>query len=251
MQGTPRFIARSVASGDLLRWEDSIFYPMPKLDEDAKSYYIDAYGLRAYEDYRHDNGIDIVHGAKFTSSGRIQRGFVHRPDHDVESIFWVLLYVLIIAEPKDGSGNWDKTDNKEVYECFKEHTIKKNSKKDSRSFILNWNKSMLASALDPKFHSLVPMLYEMRCQIKPEYAELDEEPPKDHLHEVMRRLLLGHILKMEDPIALNPDVELWKGEAGVTGTEGGGSKKSRSVMDSHIQSQRRYSAVKEDNEADY
>ena len=224
---------------------------MPTLDEDTKSCYLDAYGRAAYEHYRHDNGIDIIHGAKFTSSGRIQRGFVHRPDHDVESIFWVLLYVLIIAEPKDGSGNWDKTRNKDVYEGYKEHKIKKNSSNDSRSFILGWNQDSLASALDPKFHSLVPMLYEMGCQIRPEYAELDEEPPKDHLHEVMRRLLLGHILKMEDPIALNPDVELWKGEAGVTGTEGGGSKKSRSVMDSYNQCQRRYSAGKEDKEADY
>ena len=224
---------------------------MPTLDEDTKSCYLDAYGRAAYEHYRHDNGIDIIHGAKFTSSGRIQRGFVHRPDHDVESIFWVLLYVLIVAEPKDDSGNWDKTRNKEAYLLFEKHIIEKNSTADTRTVLLNWNQYTLASALDPKFCSLVPMLYEMRRQIKPEYAELDEEPPKDHLHEVMRRLLLGHILKMEDPIALNPDVELWKGEAGVTGTEGGGSKKSRSVMDSYNQCQRRYSAGKEDKEADY
>ena len=194
------------------------FYSMPTLDEDTKSCYLDAYGRAAYEHYRHDNGIDIIHGAKFTSSGRIQRGFVHRPDHDVESIFWVLLYVLIVAEPKDDSGNWDKTRNKEAYLLFEEHTIKKNSTDDIRSFILGWNQRKLVSALDPKFRSLGPILHEMRCQIRPEYAELDEEPPKDHLHEVMRRLLLGHILKMEDPIALNPDVEVLEKRDAETGS---------------------------------
>ena len=226
---------------------------MPKLEGNVKACYIAAYDPKANECYRDDNGIDTVHGSKLTfpDSDEVQRHFVHRPDHDMESIFWVLLFVLIVAEPKDGSGTWDKTSNKEVYTGFKEHTIKKNSANDSRSFILNWNKKKLTSALDPKFRSLGPMLHEMGRQIAPEYAYLEKEPPKDHLHEAMRRLLLRYILEMKDPIELDPKAVLVKKTLRneCSGAGDPSSKKSMSIVQEQLMSLRRLSVAEKGSKA--
>ena len=114
--------------------------------------------------------------------------------------------VLLTVGPVVPSKDWNKSRNIRAHGYIEEHIIEKGTQADSREPLLY--SKLLKNALDPKFASLAPMLCEMGCQIAPEYTYLDEEPPKDHLHEVMRRLLLRYILQMEDPTELNPDVEL-------------------------------------------
>ncbi len=65
----------------------------------------------------------------------------------------------------------------------------------------------MESALDPKLAFLGQMLVRMAAQIRPEYGYLSPPPPKDHLHESMRRLLLEQILEMGDSdVDLQPGV---------------------------------------------
>ena len=223
---------------------------MPTLDGEAKSRYLDAYGPAAYEAYRNDNGVDTFHGSKYTSSKGIKRAFVHRPDHDMESIFWVLLSVLLTVEPKEPSkdSNLDVQYNAMARAYFDEHTIQKGALSDSRDPLLEWDTSYLEYVLDPRFHTFAPMLHEMGRQVIPEYAYLDKEPPKDHLHEAMRRILLRYISEMKDKIDLVPEKESWQeeeqGQQGHRGSkrkapDAGGrnkpTKKSRSVAEDHQQ----------------
>ena len=42
--------------------------------------------------------------------------------------------------------------------------------------------------------------------MQPEYGLLNPPPAEDHLHEAFRRILLSHILSMEDDIPLTPNV---------------------------------------------
>ncbi|CAL1717158.1 unnamed protein product [Somion occarium] len=93
--GTPRYIARAVASGKLLTGKSSRnFTKMPTLSTEAKGLYIAAFGQATYEYYLDD---DTFHGGKIRTSA--PPAFLHRPDHDVESLFWLLVACLILAKP--------------------------------------------------------------------------------------------------------------------------------------------------------
>ena len=134
------------------------------------------------------------------------------PDHDVESIFWVLISVLLSVNPMEPSVNLNFRWNKKARAYIDDHEIEKDSIDDLRDSLLTWETTMLEYALDPKFHSLAPMLHEMGRQIKPEYAFIDKGLPRTSLHEAMRRILLRYILEMTDPIELNPDTESSKNQ---------------------------------------
>ena len=194
---------------------------MPTLGENARKYYIDAYGLAAYDRYRNDNGVDTIHGSKYTHSMVVQRKFVHRPDHDVESIFWVLYLVLLTVRPAVPSKDWRDGRNKQALGYFEDHVVAMGVRCDSRDPLLANNDLALCASLEPKLAFLGLMLYEMGCHIAPEYAYVDEEPPKDHLHEVMRRLLLRYILEMKDPIELDPNAALMRKTLGNEGSGAG------------------------------
>ncbi len=206
MKGTPMFIARSVASG-MFRFEEhaSNFPKMPLLSDDARKVYVDAYEEQVYNSYNDLDG--YAHGSKLpilTRNARpVQKSFCHRPDHDVESIFWVLLVTLLRAQPRTHTENVDMTTYWKAYDLFLAHTVQTADEIDSREPLLSVREDYLEHALDPGLRSLAPMLYDMASQIRPEYAYLDPPPVPEHLHEPMRRLLLEQILKMkDDPIPL-------------------------------------------------
>ncbi|KAJ3478142.1 hypothetical protein NLI96_g9971 [Meripilus lineatus] len=209
--GTPRFIARSVASGQVLSDNNARTYvPMPHLSPEAAQVYIRSYGQRTYDDYQ-DSG-DTVHGRLIPprpARGAARPTYFHRPDHDVESIFWALLSSLLHAQPKEIDPH--AKDNLRYYEeasdVLDRHIIAAGSIFDGRELLLSFSEEGLERALDPKLWSLTEMLYLMIGQIRPEYAFLDPPPAEDHLHEAMRRLLLEQIVKMQasgDPIPLIP-----------------------------------------------
>ena len=201
------YISRSVARGQVLGLDDQIKWPqMPLLSPSALGYYVDAYSI---EEYNHRNDAkDQCHGSKvpqFPSGHRPKKPpFYHRPDHDVESFYWVLLATLLRAQPTDSKAHGDLRGYWDVYGGFLQHSIEEGKKIDSRSFILKCTSEELEDALHPKLEGLVPMLREMATHIIPEYGYLEREPDFDHLHEVMRRLLLEQIVQMQenDPIEL-------------------------------------------------
>ncbi len=126
IKGTPMFVARSVASTSLL-FEDNpaVFVKMPELGPDALSVYVDAYTRHTYDTYSDKEG--RIHGTIMPPIGfqsePAQKTFYHRPDHDVESIFWVLLATLMRAQPQVLSDNVDLSCYWDAYDCFLAHTI--------------------------------------------------------------------------------------------------------------------------------
>lgn len=181
--------------------------PMPHLSSDAKQVYIDTYGQEAYDDYDDSDG--TVHRGGMPGPGAAPPTYFHRPDHDVESIFWVLLTSLLNAQPKEvdprAEAHFFHYEN--ASKMLDYHIITKDADGDERDGLLSFTTSRFQRALDPKLDSLAEMLYMMMRQVRPEYAYLDPPPVKDHLHEAMRRLLLEQILKMQasgDPIPLIP-----------------------------------------------
>ena len=131
--------------------------------------------------------------------------FHHRPDHDVESFFWVLLAILLRAKPNNSNRDPRRKHFWDAYNMFLRHSIEEGKDTDSRSELLSYGVRAFAKALHPKLQDLAPMLAKMAEQIFPEYGFMDPPPALDHLHEAMRRLLLEQIVKMQkanNPIPL-------------------------------------------------
>lgn len=134
--------------------------------------------------------------------------FHHRPEHDVESIFWVLVYTLIQANPRRSKKRVDKTSRSAYWQAlgqFQNHTIHDNAIGDNRDIILRAAPETLEAMLHPELRSLSGMLVEMIAHINPEYGYLPNTIDESHLHEAMRRILLEQIVRMkEKPIPLRP-----------------------------------------------
>ncbi|KAI0076434.1 hypothetical protein K474DRAFT_1662954 [Panus rudis PR-1116 ss-1] len=197
--GTPRYIARSVCAGTLLdELYVKIFSKMPELSGKALELYTRTYSRTTYDKYTDKDG--TFHGGRFSDDGTLP--FHHRPDHDAETIFWVLFVSLILAFP---AGTDDASPNSSfcyVWGVFRDHTITQFG--DTRALLLTHSVEKFKQALHPRLSSLAPLLHKLALQVMPEYALLSPSPPEDHLHEAFRRLLLEHIVGMDDPIPLIP-----------------------------------------------
>ena len=168
---------------------------MPELEDEAKRLYEDSYGKKTYADYCDKN--DTAHGRTVPETFS-EMEFGHRPDHDVESIYWVLLATLLRAEPRDPLPDPNLTTYWKLYNIFLTHTIRKGDPWDTRSSLFGLEDETIRLALDPRLSSLAPMLTEMARQVRPEYAYL--QPSQEHLHEAFRRLLLRQIVEMGDEV---------------------------------------------------
>ena len=180
------------------------FVPMPELHERAKDKYIATYGEDAYEAYN-DKAPDMFHGSSFTQIPDDLPQFIHRPDHDMESLFWVLLVTLILAKPL-GEPDRVTPQCSSAWKILSNHVIDKDEE-DFRNNLLTKPISTWKRILHPKLASLAGMIHKLAHQVMPEYGLLDYEPKRDHLHEAFRRILLEQILSMDDdPIPLTPNI---------------------------------------------
>ncbi len=207
-KGTPTFIARSVSAGRPLAAADmaSSFRRMPTLSGDAKAAYVRAYKEDTYNMYCDTH--DTIHGSTPPpGSAKLPPfEFCHRPDHDVESIFWVLLFTLLRAQPYDATEDVDLELFWTTNQCLLDHVIQSKARFDTRDSLLTFSEETMAEALNSKLAPLSGMLADMAAQVRPEYGYLSPSPRKDHLHEAMRRLLLQQIVGMKDDIKLRPGV---------------------------------------------
>lgn len=175
---------------------------MPELNGRAKEVYVKSYGQETYDAY---TDIHTVHGRERLIDPPPTPEFYHRPDHDVESIFWVLVFALITAKPEDAPDEPTPTFF-EAMEWFQTHSIKEVMLTDSRNPFLNLSHKHWAEILHPRLASLIGMMQELSTQVRPEYGLLQPPPAEDHLHEAFRRILLKQILSMNDDIPLTPNV---------------------------------------------
>ena len=116
---------------------------MPKLSDKAQEAYIKAYGKDTYDAYN-DVGQDMFHG------GRVQedpRPYSHRPDHDVESFFWLLTYALILAQPLLDAPEEFSGDFIDVWTIFEGHSIVGGRLYDSRAGLFEFSLRALGTGL--------------------------------------------------------------------------------------------------------
>jgi hypothetical protein len=177
---------------------------MPDLCGKAKELYVEAHGQLTYDSYCDPDG--TFHRGRPTT-GRINSTphFLHRPDHDVESIFWTLFSSLIRVYPRDSAHETDTHHcfNKAI-KCLDTDVIDHDTG-DSRVEFTGWEEDEFQSALHPKLATLGTMLHRIYSQVEPEYAYLSPPPRPDHLHEAMGRLLLQQIVDIgDDTIPLDP-----------------------------------------------
>lgn len=199
------FIARSIASKRPRTGKSAKAYKhMPTLSGKAKLLYEKAYGQETYKQYC--DASDTFHGREKPKSVLQAPDFFHRPDHDVESIFWVLFLTLIRAQPCITSTEIDLRPYWKTDEIFRNHIIDDDDQSDTRDVLFDRDIGDIQAILDPQLAALSQMLVDMGEQIMPEYSYLYPPPARDHLHEAMRRLLLEQLAGMKDEIALQPGV---------------------------------------------
>ena len=163
---------------------------MPELQGKAKDTYIEAYGEEAYIAYN-DTEPKMYHGSGYTCIPDDTPTFTHRPDHDMESLFWVLVVVLILAKPL-GEPDEITPAFSSTWAYFDNHTISKDPH-DPRNDIFGQPEKAWRELLHPKLSCLAGMLCKLAKQVQPEYGLLDTPPKPDHLHEAFRRILLEQI----------------------------------------------------------
>ena len=144
--------------------------------------------------------------------------FTHKPCHDVESIYWTLLYSLVKAHPAGAPVEVSFPGVHLANQLVFQHTIPSHSNQPgegeefTRSLFLSTPPYPVEQALHPTLrnHGLGMLLYQLAAQVLPEYTHLHPQPPADHLHEAFRRILLDFIVTLDtDPsrdVALDPDV---------------------------------------------
>ena len=140
--------------------------------------------------------------------------FRHRPEHDVESVFWSFYAALSRVQPMDGVREKFVPDTlHNAWSLFAAHKIPHTSdsrNQDSRILILDRNEDTWVADFRPfpEMHDLGRMLHKLALQVRPEYALWeweDGEPKPDHLHEACQRIILQYLVKHRDhDIALDP-----------------------------------------------
>ena len=175
---------------------------MPQLHDSALEFYKRAWSEEYYVSWE-----DAIKGPEIIiKAERFQNppAFRHMPYHDVESFFWVLFWTLIRSAPSGVSDlEIDDEDFVETYEMISKHQLG-NSTDHRRHWDINEQRT---SGLHTGLHSVRPMLANMWDYVNAEWITSHHdgaEPPQDHAHEAMIRILLQEIVRLEesDPVAI-------------------------------------------------
>jgi hypothetical protein len=122
----------------------------------------------------------------------------HVPQHDAESIFWLLWFLLARANPKGHPPVQDRSKEQVSYDNFCNdmlgHTIGNTA--DSRSTLLKNELLFYEWTLHPEFKSLGKMLYWMGKYLQ---VPRDKWAPKDPyaVHDMMQLLLLAESVRIK------------------------------------------------------
>ena len=232
LQGTPKYIARSVSLGKVLHHSGAYTAtPMPELTEEAKNLYIKVYGEDRYNQYADKvtqvNPMAIkyakelpnfakdfpelliprrtIHGGRPREELKyVDIPFAHRPEHDVESVWWTMMSTLVRVHPANRPQE-DFVPNalSSLWQHFSEHAIFANSSSldDTRGCImeLNIRDWLKVFAPFPEMEDLAHLLHDSARHVKSEYALWDPAPPHpDHLHEAVQRLILQYLVDHKD-----------------------------------------------------
>ncbi|KAL4256125.1 hypothetical protein AB1N83_012306 [Pleurotus pulmonarius] len=201
--GTPKFIARSAARGQIL--SDVYFLPMPTLESDIAAKYKQACGeaedrlnLRAFSEADEST----THGGhphqgdmrRFTKDPRFRFDmFKHQPFHDAESVYWCIAAFVLLAKPLNNDIDENQEAFNKMWRCLAEHEVaEENDTRCSLIQDLGWKRW-----LHQDLSFIADLMAELSSQVKPEWTLLTPAPDPLHLHEAMQRLILQHVHNWE------------------------------------------------------
>ncbi|KEP49489.1 putative kinase domain protein [Rhizoctonia solani 123E] len=183
--GTPKFIARSVSSGELLdKGLSSTDIDIPPMEGTLAEY------------LRFMHTTEYQHGSR-SSATQSEVEFSHRLFHDAESTFWVIAWTLARSV---GEGSELKEKPHAHFRRFY-HIIYRHfplpGDLDSRLGIGASSGRYWESVMHADLAMLAPMSGKMFRYIRPEWAYQPGLNP-EHVHEALMRLLLTEIVKLSD-----------------------------------------------------
>ncbi|CUA68632.1 Patatin-like phospholipase domain-containing protein 7 [Rhizoctonia solani] len=184
--GTPKFIARSVSSGELLESDDysseNVSLPSPP-------------EIRDYVHRMHTTEYQRDIPPTPNSTAQPEAKFAHQLFHDAESTFWVIVWTLV----RSTSGNREEKPHTKEYSDFY-HTMCRHypqpGEEDDRGSVLRKSLKYWTSLLHPGLKKMAPMLRGMIFYVWPEWG-LSQAFDPEHVHEALMRLLLVEIIKLD------------------------------------------------------
>ena len=192
-----------------------------QLEGRAKEVYLKHYGPKAYDAF--NDHLVRVENDSLTKSDIFDsnNGILHSAVHDVESLYWIIMWFLIRASPvgdtESLSMNYTLT-----AEGMLSHQIGTDDAAP-RTLFMSYRRPKWQKILQPRFHVLIDMLVNMGTYLGKRWLQFQDISPY-HAHEAVKRLLLKEIIRMtdeEDPIPIQGPRPLPK-------------KESKDRRDSHV-----------------
>lgn len=194
------FISMPVSMGDYYLVQSGGFAArvpkFPELEGRAKQLYVKAFGQE-----HHDRYIDVFNSSPAWRTFKVEAPFKHECWHDCESFLWVLVYELVTAWPKGEKKEFTESAS-EIMDSIEGHA--NFSTLETRLYIFDLKEETWRKTLHPRLGLLAPIIKQMFWYFKQEWSAWPELP-KDHGHEVLKRLLLNAIVELidkNDPITL-------------------------------------------------
>jgi hypothetical protein len=125
----------------------------------------------------------------------------HKPRHDVESVFWVLVGCLVRALP-DGADDHPTERSDIIFNDMLYHEIPP-SESNRRDEALRWSREVWERALHPRLQMLAPMIVRMCDLLCINWRDRSTQSNRFLLHQGFKRLLFMQIQEMEEDIRLN------------------------------------------------
>ncbi|RDX55667.1 hypothetical protein OH76DRAFT_1313290, partial [Lentinus brumalis] len=209
--GTPMYISRSVCAG---KYQGCVAAaPMPKLEGEAYELYIKVHGPARYHKFAEKDS-STRHGS-IPPSARSRTSppppkFTHRPEHDVESTFWSMLCTLLRVRPRTFHGEKHGPPDHVawLWDILQKHAIvpEPNPLSDIRRLIFDLDSDMWCKYFPAEMADVAILVASIAEQVAPEYAFWPTQPPEDHLHEAVQRLILQYLVEhREKDILLDPN----------------------------------------------
>ncbi|RPD61718.1 hypothetical protein L227DRAFT_610175 [Lentinus tigrinus ALCF2SS1-6] len=207
--GTPKYIARSdlyIKAYGVDRYNayvDEVQHITPEIIDFAEKF---PHLVNA--DFSVTPTPKTIHGGRppknCNAADSANTSFNHRPEHDVESVCWTMISVLVRIQPaKRPQEVHVPSSLSTLWGHFNSHAIYANPSplNDERGTILNLDLKHWRSIFEPfpELHDLAGLLHDIACQVRPEYALWDPAAPHpDHLHEAVQRLILQYLVDHKD-----------------------------------------------------
>ena len=204
------YIARGVCLGVVSTDEVYRVAPrMPELSDEARALYAGVYGEARYERYNDRDG--TRHGARppdMDEEYETAPQFFHRPEHDVESVYWSMVSALLRVHPKGVDKEAEAAENMiSTWTLLLGHKIPKKGfvDSDSRQAIVTKTQEPWRGLFLDKMKDVGTLLWKISRHVVAEYALWGDGLQPDHLHEAVQRLILQYLIDHKDPIELEPD----------------------------------------------